>query len=184
MRSSPRHFPLRAALSGLLLLTGFGLVGCGSGSRSAATSGKDGPSAPAAARRQSEYDYYCSLRPAAASPGSLAGPRPFAPAVYESMKSHGYQVHMVRYRYVRPASPFASYGGYGFRDFFGTSLEDDGAGRTVQGQRAAVVWETRGGEFYLVDHYYANPMWLEGTTWMDKVRFYDPAAVSVEVDKS
>ena len=176
---------LRRSPGPLLLLTFtlLGLAGCGSGERVSGPAGKDGPS-PAPARRQSEFDFYCSLRPSRTG----NGPRPFAPAVYGAMKSNGYRVYLVRYRYERPADGFGSFGGiggYGFRDFFGgPGIETATGGRTNSGQRVAVVWETRRGEFFMVDRYYATPLWLDGGTWLEKVRFYDPAAVSVEVEKS
>lgn len=73
--------------------------------------------------------------------------------------------------------------GYGLRHFFG--FDDDAqpaAPRT--GTRSAVVWETRRGEFFLVDRYYASPVWLDGADWLQKVRFYDPAVVAVKIVKS
>lgn len=71
--------------------------------------------------------------------------------------------------------------GYGLRHFFGF---DDPAGAPRTGTRSAVVWETQRGEFFLVDSYYSSPVWLGGADWLEKVRFYDPAAVSVKLVKS
>lgn len=70
--------------------------------------------------------------------------------------------------------------GYGLRNFLGLGGGGARAPRPRPGTRTAVVWETRRGEFFLVDHYYATPMWVDGANWLDKVRFYDPAAESVE----
>lgn len=111
------------------------------------------------------------------------------------MKARGYKVFLVRYRYERPdAGAFGALGGgnrafigYGFRDFFGTpAAENAPARQTVaqaQGQRAAVVWQSRRGEFFLVDRYYADPRWLEGETWLEKLRSFDPNAASVEIEQ-
>lgn len=74
--------------------------------------------------------------------------------------------------------------GYGFRHFFGLDADDAESPQAATGTRAAVVWETRRGEFFLVDHYYASPVWLDGDNWLEKVRFFDPAAAAVEVTKS
>lgn len=171
----------------LLLLTS-GLAGCNSPRRttSAYISGKEGPGV-AAPRSQSEYDFYCGIRPPSASETSIAASRPFAPTVYDAMKARGYKVYLVRYWFERPSDGFGGYGGsiggYGFRDFFGTSgsSKTPPSSRTSTGQRDAVVWETRQGEFFLVDRYYASPLWLDGSDWLEKMRFYDPAAIKAEL---
>lgn len=196
MRVLPSCPRPRAALPALRLLTAFtlfGTAGCGS-SASRPTpvvpAGKGSPPPPSAvaasSRRMSEYDFYCTLHPPRTVADPAAGPRPFAPTVYDAMKGQGYRVHLVRYRYERSADGFGRFSGYGFRDFFGggPSTGAGGAGGTLRGQRSTVVWETRRGEFFLVDRYYAAPIWLEGVNWLEKMRFYDPAAVSVEVEKS
>ncbi len=53
------------------------------------------------------------------------------------------------------------------------------AGTTPDWNREVVVWETRRGEFFLVDGPYASPRWVKGQSWLERVRFCDPAAAAV-----
>lgn len=219
------------AIAAFFLCLTVGVSGCDPADRAATTrNGGNTPSPTAVARRPSEYDFYSSLRPRRADPHvaadgtAVAGDvQPFAPTVYQAMKTRGYQVYLITYRYSRPADPFGPntgglLAGFGLRDFFampaitapsamdpsskatkaapGTTptpvrnpprnalvaalgIERPPSPRVITGQRAAVVWETRRGEFWLVDRYGGVPTWLDGATWLDKVRFYDHAADGV-----
>lgn len=53
------------------------------------------------------------------------------------------------------------------------------SGSTPDWDREVVVWETRRGEFFLVNGPYASPVWVKGQSWIERIRFCDPAAFSV-----
>ncbi len=108
-----------------LVLLASVLAGCCCGRPRRTESGKNA----VAQRRVSEFDFYCSLRPAdrrTAGKETIA----FTTVVFEAMKARGYKVYLVRYdaglppARVRPA-------GYGFRDFFGSSSQP---GESLQAQ--------------------------------------------------
>ena len=86
--------------------------------------------------------------------------------------------------------------GYGFRNFFGdhhtarsqvTTAASDGKNQPASQPRPVrhvVVWENRPGQYFLVDGPYAEPQWVAGSSWLDRVRFHDPKADAVETVRS
>ena len=91
-------------------------------------------------RRQSEFDFYCAMRPPSRH-DTVADKAPLAytSVVFDKMKAQGYKVYLVHYgtHAVAPATaaPRIKPAGYGFRDFFGPAV-------SVEAEALAVAYDS------------------------------------------
>ena len=60
-----------------------------------------------------------------------------------------------------------------------TKRPSAGSAPAYDWNREVVLWETKRGEYFLVDGPYAEPVWVPGKSWIERVRFCDPKAHNI-----